>query len=370
MRPIDRPIWELMGFGVRKARTRPLIGIEIEAEGTNLVSDAFNDQSVWSVHDEGSLRNGVEYVLRAPLEIEDLRNAMKLWDELTKKAKFDQSIRTSVHIHFNACRRSPAELYKVLTVYWLVENLLVELNGRDRVGNLFCLRLSDAENMVDQIVDEIRRENYFQTWTEEFRYSAVNLSSLRKFGSLEYRFIKGLTDSKLILEWVECLRQLMNVSLEFESPLAILNYFYQVGSKAFLKRVIHPDTLGKMTHWSRSFIDSNMAMNTGALYEIASHINSPKKHRPPLAIKAEDEDLQTAPAKKKIAEAPIAPPPPSPLQQAQAAANTWANTTFFVNAPNQNTSPVFQTGGFVPVFVDELAEPDTDPFATAPDDNF
>lgn len=211
------------------------IGLEIECE-----SDAFKDDSMgykhWKVVEEGSLRNGREYVLISPILLKDLDNVLSEFEKNTERTKFKNSIRTSVHVHVNVLRETLLNVVNILTAYWLLEDALVSLNGPNREGNLFCLRAKDAEWLPMTVIDEIRRKQLFHSSSEDgYRYSAINLASLKRFGSLEFRFIRGTTDTREISVWVRALHHLCSASCRLSKPQDVLDIFESQSISYFLR---------------------------------------------------------------------------------------------------------------------------------------
>lgn len=188
------------------------VGLEIECEGDQPHPDSGESLGMWKTVPEGSLRNGVEYVLRTPQPIARIPEVMEYWKDLTKKCRFERSIRTSVHVHINVQALNYNEVLRFLGLYWLVEDILVTLNGRLRVGNLFCLRIRDADELVYDIFNVTSDARVMDFHPDHARYAALNLVALSKFGSLEFRFVKGMTTPRPIQYWAENLYELVHQS--------------------------------------------------------------------------------------------------------------------------------------------------------------
>lgn len=269
-----------------------LVGIELEYEGSGLFYGDTTPLRYWQTHTEGSLRDGIEYVLQSPIRMSDLSDALDELETLTSRAKFKNSIRTSTHIHVNALPYTILDIYKVLVAYYLVENVLVRLHGKEREGNLHCLRLKDAQTIATILSDEISSGDYFSSWQNNYRYAALNLSALKKFGSFEFRFLKALTKKSNIERWVRALVSLVENAAKFEEPKAIMNLYYNKGYKAVLKALFEPSfcefILERITEEE---MKEMMAENTAAIYEIISGLLYTHKRLPPLLIVTRHEDL-------------------------------------------------------------------------------
>lgn len=220
------------------------IGVEIECEGRTIGLDKALTK-YWNSVPDGSLRNnGIEYIFKRPINISELAPAMTEWTELTRAARFDESTRTSVHVHRNATGCTLYQVYNVYAFHWLVENMLVEANGKDRVGNMFCLRICDAEDLFSNIIRGIKTGEYMRRVAGDgFRYSALNPAALYKYGSFEWRFIKGLTNPDLISMWVRNLYKCSTAAMQFDTTFDLVEKFRREDSRTFLDHFFEPEFL-------------------------------------------------------------------------------------------------------------------------------
>lgn len=261
----------------RSSHTRakePVVGIELEYEGVRITDGSPNpdDWRWWSAHAEGSLRGGVELVSRSPTSLTNLPQAFEELKQITKNASYQNSIRTSTHIHVNAKNLTLLQIYTVLTAYYLVENILVHLNGPDRVGNLHCLRLIDAVEIASKLAEEIKDREYFNGWNNSFRYAALNISALRKFGTLEFRFMKAFTAIPELRLWVVNLVGLVEQTVRnFQTPQDVMNFFYANRSRAFLERFFTDEFINLIrSQIEPPLVKRMLSGNTVYIYEIIS----------------------------------------------------------------------------------------------------
>lgn len=215
------------------------VGLEIECEGTNLFRSPF---SYWNCHSDGSLRavkghDPCEYVLKVPLQRQDLEDALNYLNQKLKESGSEviQSQRTSVHVHVNCQKMTVRSLYCYLCLYLIFEEILVEWSGPDRAGNLFCLRAKDSDYYVNMLESVLKQKN-FKQWRDDYRYSACNVASIPKFGSLEFRSMKGTVDIETILTWVDILLHLKRTSEKYDSPVEIVDDFVNLGPLPFFKK--------------------------------------------------------------------------------------------------------------------------------------
>lgn len=253
-----------VGVILNRKETKGQVGIEIEIEGTRLPHED-ETPSPWQYHSDGSLRgkdNG-EYVLARPVMFDAVPEALKkLWDVFaTKKTTFDESMRTSVHVHLNCQTFHLNRLTAFMALYFTFEEVLTEWCGEHRVGNLFCLRAKDAPAIISQIRRFIKTDGRAEL-RDSLHYSGLNANALHKFGSLEVRSLRGCSDPKTILDWVGILERFYTLSAEFEDPREICSLFSAEGPLAFFENV-----LGDKAHLVRSGISYGPDQIADAMYD-------------------------------------------------------------------------------------------------------
>ena len=224
--------------------TKGEIGIEIEVEGKSLPHQG-STPLPWVYHVDHSLRgedNG-EYVLHHPMNFDEVPAALKtLWGAFkTKKSKFDDSNRTSVHVHLNCQPFFLNRLTSFIALWIICEVPLTEWCGEHRVGNLFCLRMIDAPAAVRYIRDFIVTDGQSQI-PEVLHYSGLNANALKKYGSIEIRTLRGCSDPTVILDWVEILQRLYNLSADYPDPRDVCTGLSSMGPIAFFENILGPKT--------------------------------------------------------------------------------------------------------------------------------
>lgn len=290
--PYLNNIWgQIHGKLRQKVFKETLVGIEIELEGDNLVN-MDTPTKYWGTHEEGSLRGGVEYVLIKPIGIPSLDDVLKEFVQLTRDAVFKNSIRTSTHIHVNALTFSILEIYTILSAYYMLENILVRLNGKDREGNLHCLRVKDATHIVAQLSKEIEDRTYLTTWSNNHRYAACNLSALSKFGSLEFRFMKAYTQKEDLSLWVRNLVKMVNCAKKFKTPKEVIQFYYNNSIRDFLRYFFTDHFMTKMEGFADKELKSLCSENACYVYEIISGLAHSHKEEHNYLFLQQHEDLK------------------------------------------------------------------------------
>lgn len=215
------------------------LGIEIEVEGNSLpMVDKY-----WKNEEDGSLKGPEtrEYVLRKPSSLNDVRLALNYLDDqyVANNTQVMDTVRAGVHVHVNCQHLTMTQLYTFMTVYLTLENILVKWCGEGRCGNLFCLRASDAEYILDQIKaaanSRVFREHLY---SDNLRYASMNVKALGDYGSLEFRSMRGTRDLNLIFTWAKTLLSLREYSKELNNPSEVIEKFSLLGAEGFMREVL------------------------------------------------------------------------------------------------------------------------------------
>jgi hypothetical protein len=227
---------------IKKVCPKGEVGIEVEAEGKNLYPI---DSQYWRTEKDGSLRgqfpeSAAEYVLKYPIFRQDVDKALTELIDSQKNATFSFSFRTSVHIHINVGSLTEDQLRCFVYTYALLEEPLINFCGKSRKANRFCLRIQDAERELTYIQDFYERglETLKAIGGDELRYSAMNLGSLYKYGSLEFRGMRGTLDKGVIQTWISALLAMKDWASKHKTPKEIFTHFQEIGPEAFLDEVL------------------------------------------------------------------------------------------------------------------------------------
>jgi hypothetical protein len=234
-----KKLYQLLG---NRHPTQGDVGIEIEVEGQDLVPV---NNKWWKTEDDGSLRGRfpdekAEYVLNQPILRKDVRPVLKVLAKALENSKLNFSFRTSVHVHVNCTDLSMTQIYNVIYTYLLLEEPLVSFCGKERKGNRFCLRLQDAEGLLDTLtkmfqlgdrgIDLIRQD--------AIRYASINIGSLLKYGSLEFRAMRGNLDVDVLKTWTEALMRVRDFGANAKSPKEVYEMYSNLGPEGFFSEVL------------------------------------------------------------------------------------------------------------------------------------
>lgn len=236
-----KKIYELLAQKPKKGD----VGIEIECEGTHLPMQVAKH---WKIENDPSLRGGFpnnccEYVLSEPILIKDVKTAVKeILDAAEKEgSKFNFSFRTSVHVHVNVQQLTEEELHAMIYTYLLLEEPLMSYCGKERKANRFCLRIRDAENTLMYVNSLIAKGVNTNVLRDDgmLRYSSINLGSLQKYGSIEFRGMRGTIDIGVIDNWTRALFALKEYAVG-KTVKDVFTFYVNNSPKKFMKEVM-PD---------------------------------------------------------------------------------------------------------------------------------
>ena len=223
------------------------VGVEIELEADNLPhADIVPRQ--WKRENDASLRGeSGEFVLRKPVSLSQLDKAFS-----DLQACFDaegtrvrDTYRAGIHVHVNVQDLTPIQLVSFICSYFMLEEVLLRYCDKSRLGNHFCLRMSDASYLLDKIVDFIQQEDLRQLDTDDLRYASLNVTSLFKYGSIEFRALESTLDFDKIKTWAGVLVHLRDYAKTLRSPVDLLGNASALGFEAYA-----PVILGR---WYRTF---------------------------------------------------------------------------------------------------------------------
>lgn len=285
-----KPLKDYYKFQVRGGD----VGTEVETEFHALPAEPVIPG--WVVHQEGSIRGiAREFVTDGPVPFHRKRSAYEaLASVLDKLQVVKESHRTSIHNHINVSRISPMQTWTAATLYWMVENLLFSYCGEDRVGNLFCLRLNDAEGLLSDVFDDLNADYPFKTLlgNDDLRYAGLNINAIRKFGSLEFRGMRGVYDLETLDTWSTACYNIVHGAGRYQSPEHLMDEFYKSDKSEFLAQIFGAEfqkVICATKEWKDLLEDSVMSALPLAYYhdweawaKKMEHNRSTLKDRPAL----------------------------------------------------------------------------------------
>lgn len=242
---LNSPLSGVTKMGGR-ARAGDVFGIELECEGKKVDWDGSSPELLndWVPHNDGSLRahhgSCQEWVFNGPVKYDaSVKRVKALFDFFKKRgSKLVVSNRTSTHVHFNMGDKNAYQLVNLFILFTILEGILDNYCGEDRAGNLFCLSSRHAQRQIDWIEDSCFKDFHFGNLRENFRYCSMNIAAINKFGTVEFRAMRGLDNEQDVLDWLSILDDLCQYGCyKMKNPVTVLEEISVKGPLMFLKSV-------------------------------------------------------------------------------------------------------------------------------------
>lgn len=281
-------------------------GIEIEMEGSRIREANVKG---WDIEDDGSLRNNpecCEFVLHKPLSFEGSIKAVTTLNDKHAEwnAKINWSYRCSTHVHYNVQQMDVRKLLSSIYLYYIFENMLVKWSGKERVGNRFCLRMKDSHYICHNI-RELFETGLRGADANATRYSALNLASVREYGSVEFRSLEGTTDIARITKWLTYITKVMTYCDVGNKDVPSLFESAKLDVEALGEKVFGVGDFDKLKYqgWKHDCLH-NISLIIGLvdLYKVVEY--NEKLQDPQLQQRVEKRDAPRAAPRRKAAEAP------------------------------------------------------------------
>lgn len=251
-------------FG-RRARNGPYVGIELEFEGASVHRLTTGQMPNWTVDSDHSLRGGGIEFISKPLQPSALDLAL---DEVAQQiaqcgAKVNK--RCGTHIHLNVGDLTFRELWSVLTYYALVEPFVFKEFADGREDSHFCVPTwantalqkhlyTDATALYRGIAPingngdlgpgyaALAHKPKQFMFLNNAKYSAMNMTSLARFGTLEFRQARGTKSMLFVKRWAKFLMRLRHEARKFKTADDVIIEYEQNGYRQLCSRVGLPQS--------------------------------------------------------------------------------------------------------------------------------
>lgn len=204
------------------------IGVEVELEkayglATHIMKDP---ETPWEVKGDGSLRDdGYEFVFKKPLAGKDVEQAIDQLSDAIIEHPVSSTVNCSTHVHLDFTKNTLDELFNFIFTYMLVEDTLAEYCGEWRKDNLYCLTFSNAENLVTVVSNMYHDRSLkplLRYGENMLKYSALNMFTLYRFGTLEVRLAKGLSTKEDLYKWINMVYCIRKYADTVDNPMDLL----------------------------------------------------------------------------------------------------------------------------------------------------
>jgi len=233
----------------RTAFDHDMYGVEVEVEYNATKDDIPRAVSeFWSCVHDGSLRShgksgdlAAEFRYTKPLNNYTSALAVKmLCTALTTTANtIYNSGRASTHVHVNVLNIPKIQVMNLITLSIIFDEFLVAQHHPFRSGNLFALRFVDAEWPIRYLTHSLMHGTNLRNFSNgNYKYASVNLTSIGKYGTIEYRSMDGEINHQRINQWVYCLHNLKRLATKYKNPREIVEKFHKMGAMPFIREHI------------------------------------------------------------------------------------------------------------------------------------
>lgn len=193
-----------------------LVGIEVEIDQEAGASETVFPQDFtpeWERKRDGSLHNGYEFVLKAPLKGQQLVDSIyKLYNEPTKA---NRTYTGSTHIHVDMMDNVDVDALRTLALMtYALESILYAAGDMSRQWCGFANRLSSAPSEVVEGIMTIKSYTNFVNVTGTSRYYGLNMQALTKYGSVEFRYFPTAETAEELVRWVKLVQIFKKAALE------------------------------------------------------------------------------------------------------------------------------------------------------------
>lgn len=200
-----------------------LFGVEIELERFRDVRDNLDNvlQQGWVEHQEGSLVQGREFVMHPPRNGNAALVAIDTF--FGSGFRYEASDRASVHIHVDMTDNTTiGQLRSVLALVYMLEGPIYRLADENRKWGSYSCPLTDMgpDRFLGLFAGKTKGEvaKAFAGNYHEEKYYGCNTVSLRKHGTLEFRYFPCTTDKDTLMLWVNLCLELKKAGMTFADP--------------------------------------------------------------------------------------------------------------------------------------------------------
>lgn len=201
------------------------VGIELELEGL----PAEPDVRYWRREQDGSLRDGIEYVFDGPLAGSAVVEAVQGMGRMLEDNRPNNSFRCSTHIHLDVQDLDFNRLELLVLAYLVNEGVFFDHCTTDRRYSNFCTPFFINSNLARQFVSSVllmdEEQDKLGMLVNWPKYSSLNLKPITNYGSVEFRGSHAMTTEAELMGLVNRMLHLKRLALDFEgTPLEFVQH--------------------------------------------------------------------------------------------------------------------------------------------------
>lgn len=219
----EKVVWPIEG---------QLVGIEVEVEfSRDSRPTPLPRVKGWNAVHDGSLQDGVEYVLSNPMADDDLTRAIHSFFEAELPLKRRTTSSTHIHLDMLESETSLTSLQNLLAFIYVLEPAIFGAidPSREWCGYTSPLESADVEALSGLLSERVKdTPSVFVSGSSNIssRYYGVNVQSLSKFGSLEFRYFPTASSAEELISWVKLAQNFKKAATSFVDVPSALEVFF------------------------------------------------------------------------------------------------------------------------------------------------
>lgn len=248
----------------REGYAGPRVGLELEYEKCK--GDLAILSPSWHTEIDHSLRAGGLEFISVPLMRTMVRPAIREMLKSANSVGAKVTLRCGLHVHVNVTHMTWAQLFQFTTYYTLLEPYLFSEFAPGREESHFCVPTWTNTTLTEFMYQDGQRlrqgihipdtSTRSKNWAKASaylagsmahrgrlrmintpKYAALNLSSLKKFGTLEFRQAPSSLDIDFIDKWTKLLLEIQRVSMRYKDATDIVMEYDRSGIFTLCEKV-------------------------------------------------------------------------------------------------------------------------------------
>jgi hypothetical protein len=249
----------------KKGYVSQRVGLELEYEhckGAELLAPS----DKWHTEIDHSLRTGGLEFISKPLASVTIRPAILSMLKQAASIKARVTHRCGLHVHLNATHMTWGQLFQFATYYTLLEPYLFKTFADGRQDSHFCVptwyntalteyMYNDGQKLRSGITipDTTGRTAQYTKSSRYLlgnggrggglsmvrtpKYAALNVSALKKFGTLEFRQAPSSMSASFIEEWARLLMRIQVTAMKYNDATDIIREYDRSGVLTLCEKV-------------------------------------------------------------------------------------------------------------------------------------
>ena len=253
----------------KKKTQNTCYGVEVEVEwdsteAKNEVISYFMENFIpnVSITEDGSLRNGLEFVSSVPHVKRSILGEMEQLYDVLKEFGAVVTHRCSTHIHVDVRNFNTAQLFAFQTIWSFFEYDMLSCIDSERKNNKFCLTDYITPFNLEfkySVISGRNDINWLRERGKRYRYQAMNvIDPLLRQGSIEFRSMQGNLDIEKLTNWINKLEKLVNISKLYDTPKSMYKLYNILIShpRMFYKAVFGQKSTEELNYFVLDVIES------------------------------------------------------------------------------------------------------------------